>query len=280
MIPERPGRRNGEFYGSLIAFCFSIMPAFAIVDDMSTRHFVDICIAVACAATLLVSGCDEKPAPKKAPASPAGASNPSKKVEVGKNVFLEIQGDKRRVVVNAYVCFREGMLEQLMCRTQTKEHEAILAADMDARTIHKALLVTGAEAGSPVQFEPKFQPPRGTTIKVSLQYQDKGKTVTVPAQKWVRNAKTGKELAVDWVFAGSHLFTDPNDKTPPIYAANDGDVICVSNFDTAMLDLPINSPKDWSDRAFEAYTERIPPLETPVLVILEPVLDAKKNTSR
>lgn len=248
---------------------------------MSTRLFAAICIAAATTVTLLVSGCDEKQSPKKAPASRTVASGPSKKVEVDKNVFLEIQGDKRRVLVNAYVCFREGMLEQLMCRTQTKEHEAILAADMDARTIHKALIVTGAEAGSPVQFTPKFQPPRGTTIKVSLQYQDKGKTITVPAQKWVRNAKTGKELAVDWVFAGSRFIDDPSDKTmPPIYAANDGDVICVSNFDTAMLDLPINSPKDWSDRAFEAYTERIPPRETPVLVILEPVLDAKNKTSK
>jgi hypothetical protein len=229
---------------------------------------------------LLVSGCDEKQPPKKTSASPTVAAVPSKKVEVGKNVFLEIQGDKRRVLINAYVCFREGMLEQLLCRTQTKEHEAILAADMDARTIHKALLVTGAEAGSPVQFTPKFQAPHGSTVKVTLQYQDKGKTVTVPALKWVRNAKTGKELDVDWVFAGSRLIEDPTDKTtPPIYAANDGDVICVSNFETALLDLPINSPKDWSDRAFEAYTERIPALETPVLVILEPVLDTK-NKSR
>ena len=43
-----------------------------------------------------------------------------------------------------------------------------------------------------------------------------------------------------------------------------------------MLDLPINSSKDNDDLAFEAHTERIPDLETPVLVILEPVLAAKK----
>ena len=68
-------------------------------------------------------------------------------------------------------------------------------------------------------------------------------------------------------------FIDKN--TPPSYAANGGDVICVSNFPDAMLDLPINSPKDNSDLNFEAWTERIPPLKTPVLVILEPEVEKK-----
>src|SRR4029077_14227113 len=104
------------------------------------------------------------------------------------------------------------------------------------------------------------------------------KNVRVPAQDWIRNVKTKKILDSDWVFAGSVLFEDPTEpKKKPFYAANDGDVICISNFDSAMLDLPINSSKDNDDLMFEAYTERIPALETPVLVILEPVLKGKKK---
>ena len=95
----------------------------------------------------------------------------------------------------------------------------------------------------------------------------------LPASEWIRNIKTKKDLGVDWVFAGSYLIPDTLDATKkPFYAANDGDVICVSNFDTALLDLPIDSGKDNDDLAFEAHTDRIPALETPVLVILEPVL--------
>lgn len=196
-----------------------------------------------------------------------------KKAELGKNVYLETEGKKRRVLVQAYVCLRQGQLEQLLTRKRGKEHEAILAADIDARTIHLALVAAGAEPGHPVRFQPKFEPPAGTTIKVFLEYQEKGKTVRVPAQKWVRNAKTKKDLDLDWVFAGSVLFPDPTDKTkPPYYMANDGDVICVSNFDTALLDLPISSSRDNDDLAFEAHTERIPDRETPVTIILEPVL--------
>lgn len=201
-----------------------------------------------------------------------------KKVDVAKNVWLEIEGDKRRVVVQAVVCRRQDLLEQFLCRKMTKEHEAILAADIDAAKVHFALTLAGAEAGSPVKYNPKYEPARGAVIKVYVQYQDNGKTVKVPAQNWVRNAKTKKQLEADWVFAGSVLFANRLDpKAPPYYAANDGDVICLANFDSAMLDLPVASSKDNDDLLFEAWTERIPALETPVLVILEPVLPAKKK---
>jgi len=199
-------------------------------------------------------------------------------VQVGKNVSLEVNGDSRRVLINAVVCFRMGMLEQFLCRAGTKEHESILAADIDARQVHAALIAAGAEPGSPVKFRPEYAPARGTVIKVFVQYEDKGKTIKVPAQHWVRNLKTRKELQHDWVFAGSLLFENQNDpKAPPLYAANDGDVICVANFESAMLDLPISSSADNEDLDFEAFTERIPPEGTNVMVILEPVLPKKKS---
>jgi hypothetical protein len=206
----------------------------------------------------------------------SNAQDGIKKIPVGNNVVVEIEGKQKRVVVSAYVCLRQGMLEQLLTRKRTKEHEAILAVDADARNIHTALLYAGAQPGSPVKFRPKFTAPTGGEVKITLQYQEKGKTVRVPAQQWVRNVKTKKDLDTDWVFAGSVLIPDPIDKKKqPYYGANDGDLICISNFDTAMLDVPFNSPKDNDDLAFEAHTDRIPPLETPVLVILEPV-PAKK----
>ena len=201
----------------------------------------------------------------------------AKKVLVAQNIFLEVRGKARRVLVSAEVCLREGQLELLMCRKQSKEHESILTADVDARKIHEALLLTGATEGSPVQYAPKYRPASGTKIRVSLQYMDKdNKLVTVPARSWVKNMNTGKELDTDWVFAGSRLVDNPLDPGKKRYLANDGDLICVSNFETALLDLPIKSPKDNADLVFVAFTERIPPLETKVVVILEPVLEDKK----
>ncbi len=201
----------------------------------------------------------------------------AKKVELKKNIFIETQGDKRRVLVNAYVCNRKTILEQLLTRKGGKEHEAILAADIDARDLHTVLTVAGAEPGSTVVYRPKFMPPTGTTVKIFLEYEKDGKKVRVRAQEWIRNIKTKKELHTDWVFAGSRLIPDPFDKTKkPVYAANFGDVICISNFDSALLDVPFDSPKDNDDLAFEAHTERIPAEKTAVLVILEPVIEKKK----
>ena len=200
-------------------------------------------------------------------------------LNANKTLFLEtLPGGGKRILIEAAVCQRDVPLELLMCRKPSKEHEAILHAEVDAREIHAALLVAGAKPGAVVQYQPKFVPPSGTRIKITLQYEKKpGQIVTVDAKKWVRNVKTRKALDVDWVFAGSQFFQDPDDKTrPPYYMANSGDVITVSNFTDAMLDLPIDSSKDNNDLSFECFTERIPEKGTKVTMILEPVLEKKK----
>jgi hypothetical protein len=201
---------------------------------------------------------------------------PAKKVAVGRHVFVEVESKKVvRVVVEASVCLRTGILEHLLTRRHGKEHEAILAADIDARDLHTALLLAGAVPGQPVAFRPIETPPSGTAVKISLAYKTKeGKDVKVPAQQWIRHIKTKKDLEPDWVFAGSGIFVDRVDPANVQYLANDGDVICVANFKTALLDVPILSSAN--DNAYEAHTERIPPVETPVLVILEPVRAKKK----
>ena len=124
---------------------------------------------------------------------------------------------------------------------------------------------------------PSYDPALLVVDEVQVPIQLNGKVKTVPAQQWVRDRQSRKELEYDWVFAGSILLDNVFEKGgPPFYGANGGDVICVSNFEDAMLDLPINSSKDNADLAFGAWTERIPPLETKVVVILEPVPGFKK----
>lgn len=195
-----------------------------------------------------------------------------RKVLVGPNVWLEVAGTQRRVIVSAEVCLRQGALEVLLCRKNSKEHESILSADVDGRTIHEALNLAGAHEGAPVQFVPNYKAATGTPIKVFVQYQDQGRLKKVDARSWIRQAKTGKELASDWVFAGSRLIPNQLEKNkPPIYLANtDGYFIGVSNFETALLDIPIVSPKDDADRLYEAWTDRIPAEGTKCVVILEP----------
>jgi hypothetical protein len=255
--------------------------------DTRTSSLLLALLALALTSVSLMSGCEgASPREETQPKSKTGDKDKptvskaeSKKTEISKNVFLEVLPDKkRRVLLNAEVCLREGQLEQLLCRRHTKEHEAILTADVDARMIHAGLITAGAKEGSPVRFVPEYRPASGTTIKVSVQYKDKEKLVTEPAQSWIKRARDNKPLESDWVFAGSRVVTNPLDPDgKKHYLANDGDVICVSNFETALLDLPIKSPKDNADLAFVANTERIPPIGTQVVVILEPVVEPKKD---
>jgi hypothetical protein len=242
------------------------------MTDMNTfHHFRWLFISTVLG---LLAGCSVDEEPSKPAAKPAE----TKKVKAGKNVTVEIQGDKRRVLIDAVVCLREGQLEMLMCRRQTKEHEAVLAAEVDARDIHKALVLAGAEPGSPVQFAPKFKPASGPVIKVTLQYEDKGKVVTVPGQKWVRNAKTKKDMDLDWVFAGSRFVPNEEDRSKPdYYLANEGDLLCLCNLESALMDLPVESPKALAERFYEANTDNIPERDTKVTVILEPVVEKKKK---
>ena len=235
--------------------------------------------AVCCVALLAaLAGCDDSTdragKPDAKPKAPEG-----KKVRVGDNVHLEIVGTRRRVLIAAEVCLRKGPLEQLLTRKNKKEHEAILSADLDARKIHEALILANAKEGEPVRYAPKFRPASGTAIKITLVYTDaKGVKKSVDARSWLKNAKTNKELDCDWVFAGSMLVENPLDKTAPkTYLANEGDVICVSNFDSALLDVPIKSSKDDADRGYVAWEDRIPPVGTEVTVILEPVIAEKKK---
>lgn len=227
----------------------------------------------------------QEKSPAKADPAPKSPDQPvpSKKVSLGKSVWFETEGDRRRVLVAATVCLREGGLECFLCRTQTKEYESILATDADAQVIHAGLLAAGAKPGSPVQYVEKkgevvIVPPTGSRIKIAVQYEDKGKLVTVPAQQWILNAKTKKDLEDEWVFAGSRLLSHPEDENKkPVYAAtSDGSYICVYNMPYAMLDLPVNNPnKDPEIRELQPHTDRIPPLQTKVMLILEPEHDAK-----
>jgi hypothetical protein len=205
---------------------------------------------------------DEPPAPKR--------------TMLKDNLFLEVQGDKRRVIVVSRVVLREGQLEGLLCRDGTKQHEYIVATPVDARDIHTALLAANGKPGTPVQFQPKYVPASGSVIKVTLQYQKDGKLMTARGQDWIRDVKAGKAMEADWVFAGSRFVPNSEEPNkPPIYLANQGDYICVCNMESAMLDLPVRSPKSLDMRVYDAFTERIPPKDTKVEIIFEVVPEKK-----
>ena len=276
----------------------------------------------------------------------ADEDDDSSAVPLNKSGTVLIDKQNGRLLLKTEVCLREGVLEMLLCTSQTKEHESIVTIDAKAQVIHAGLLALGAKPGSPVQFQPQFRPPRGQQIAIFMNWVDEnGKSHRERAQTWIRHrtfryfeeplktVPTGVvldvgdnslrydkmnelllwygtmskekreellkmssdeayqkvihkmfrdsqpiEMKADFVFAGSG-FSKLDDGTV-YYKAEGGSVICVANFSDAMIDVDIkSSASDAAGRSFEPYTERIPPLDTPVTIELIPVPKKKAEDS-
>lgn len=202
--------------------------------------------------------------------SPAAALDPpagAKQLDPKAPVWI----DEARtcVMVDGKVVLREGVLEMFACPAGTKEHEAVVAVDTKAYLVHTGLLLVGAEEGTPVRFQPEYKPPTGTEIEVRIEWTADGKPQKARAQDWVRNADTKKAMDLPFVFAGSGFWTDP-DSGKQHYLADAGDFICVSNFGSAMLDVPAPSSASNTELWFEPFTERIPEVGTEVRLVLTP----------
>ena len=262
-------------------------------------------------------------------------------------VLLDVPN--RRVFAKTAVCFTEGVLEMLLCLTQTKEHESILVFDGKAHTIHAGLLALGLKEGKPSSYDLEsdvYTPASGSKLDVFLHWKDKeGKLHREPAQSWCRNSRfryyeepfetlpadlkldpdgklryddmnkvlfwygpmseaqrdaalklsadenfqkaihrfheesQPKQLAADFIFVGSGFVNDPEHGEQ--YLAEGGYVICVANFAAAMIDLSIESSASGNENlTYEAWTERIPPRGSEVLVEIVPRPAEKKETAQ
>lgn len=177
---------------------------------------------------------------------------------------------RQELVVGGTIALSEGAIEVFACPQKSKEHESIVATRCPARLVHAGLLALGLEPGSPVSFDPQYRSAKGPPVSVRVRWQDAdGRLQERPAQELIRSTKTGRQLEADWVFAGSAFWRDPADDTEH-YQADGGDMICVSNFSTAMLDLPIESSESNAALMFEAFAGRVPPRGTDVELILAP----------
>jgi uncharacterized repeat protein (TIGR01451 family) len=211
---------------------------------------------------------------------PPLVENPNDLTRLHPKYPVWIDRKNKRVVVQGAVCSRECPLELFACLRTSKDYESVVAVPGKASLVHAGLLAAGAEPGSPVQFRPTYTPARGSEIEVTVVWKDeKGNRQTARAQDWVREVKTKKAMSHPWVFGGSRILKDQETGEKAYYADLTGELICVSNFPSAMLDLPIESTSSDAELVFEAFTERIPPRGTPVTLILTPKLKKERRTT-
>lgn len=271
-------RKPTEFLSRLpssVAVLLLLGGAVAVSAQLTTPPLPQSPAVGGTAAANDVEGSDPEPAPEgliepadvvaRAFGDPPGAKR------LNRDGRLWVDRQSKRVIVDGYVAMTEGPLEMLACPTRTKEHESVVGVLAQSREMHAALLAIGAQQGTPVQFLPEFVPATGQRIRIWIMWRDpQGKIQRTDARRWVQYTGRDKHLEMDWVFAGSSFWTDPADgKT--YYQADAGDMICVSNFSTALLDLPVASSQETGQLQFSAYTSRIPKQLTPVRLVLMPI---------
>lgn len=188
---------------------------------------------------------------------------------------LTVDPSDGQIVLSAEVCLRSGSLELLVCKAGTKEYESIMRTEAQAAHLHAALLMLGLSPGKPAEWsgdtdEARFLPPRGADLEITLRWLDRdGSVRESAAERWLAT-EDKTPLPRRWVFVGSEILRDGR-----YWADVDGDVISVANFPSAAIDVPFESTTDNPLLLYEADTERIPPVGTPVEVIIEPVEGAE-----
>lgn len=165
------------------------------------------------------------------------------------------------VEVDARVVLRQGPLELLACSPQTREHESIFV--VTARPIHvfQAMGLIGLEAGRPVRYdEPadRLLPAQGEPLDIRIRWEEKLGRHTVSARKLLLTLPGGRPPeSLHWVFAGSRRMGEGG-----FGADLDGTVICVVDFDTALISLRDLHSADNELLWLAANPDAIPPVGT------------------
>ena len=190
-------------------------------------------------------------------------------VPLNKKKTIWIEPMKKIVVASGMICLTEGQLEMFACTHGTKEHESIITLHCKAFEIHTGLLAIGAKPGKPVVWDPKYVSASGDEIEIDVHWLDKkGNPQKADAKEWIRNTKTKKKMTEPWVFAGSSFYKDER-TGEKFYMAEGGEVVCLSNFSTAMLDINVESSAVNAGLLFEAFHKKIPPLKTHVRLVFK-----------
>ncbi len=195
------------------------------------------------------------------------------------------------VFADTVVCQDEGFLEQLVCLSGTREHEAILSLASRPRDLHAALLLVGAEPGSTGSWRQEPGPdgaittlvtqPSGAFVTIAVRWTDaSGMERESRLHEWVLDINSGRVMPDGpFVFAGSMLHDVPErddsgeltGQVRTVYAADlGGSVVGLVTFGDEVIAWREVVPDqvDAAAAVWVADPSAIPPLGTPVELVL------------
>jgi hypothetical protein len=201
--------------------------------------------------------------------SPGGTPQPSpatagKRVEYAPGITIDYTVPQ--VEIASTVALREGLLELLLCAKGTKEHESILVTTAKPRQVYEAIGLIGVTPGQPPQFDPQTKTAvaaSGDPVVIEIRTAGDAGSQTVPAHEWVMNAADKSPAKPqNWTFQGSRREGDT------FMADEDGTIVCVVDFDSALVGLAEPHSSSNAELWAAANTAKVPPIGTACTVII------------
>jgi hypothetical protein len=204
------------------------------------------------------------------------------RIITSKDGLMSVDLRKRQVVLKAEVCLQDDhqYLEFLLSGWGDKTHESLLHTRVKGRQIHFAMLLLGLRPGKAAEWiyidEDRSAniPPRGGACTMRIRYTDKqGKPHEVDARDWMLSAP-GQETAPPekFIFVGSRVLADGS-----YWADQDGELVSVANFRSAVFDVPFESTSSDQHLLFMANRDKMQPRGTAVELVIKPVEGAEKT---
>ncbi|GAA5484111.1 YdjY domain-containing protein [Haloferula sargassicola] len=212
------------------------------------------------------------PAPDQtvAPAEPAIEKLPDGRMKLGR---IEFDPETRSIRFPAWVNQKEGLLEFLIVHKNGKVHESLLATEISAVNLNIALKLLHYKASRELyqkvkddgslssEFESATDEEKtGSRLKILLQA---GTGEPVPANEWISHLPTEKTMPADpWIYGGSFI------NQGRFMAESSGDLFAIFLSNSSLVNF---SGKDnLDDEVWLPHPTRVPELETPVTVIIQP----------
>jgi len=260
------------------------------------RKQISVGLTLWAAAMMVAIGEPAQPTP-----APGDAKNPGFEVTTTevKMPGVTINRATREVSIDAEVCLQSGILEYVVCRPDTFDHESIFTTNAKPELVHAALLLCGLKPtpqlpGMHDLWCEKAMKQEQSRVKIEVEWEEKGVQKRVNLTSLLRNRqdlivdtgvvaseKQEKEPQVQdaWIFAGSFLYVS-KESGKRFYAANSSGIlvgIWPNPSTVIQYGLASGDPYKGKHLGLEIYEERVPKLETKVkLVFSRHVLPIKK----
>lgn len=187
---------------------------------------------------------------------------------------ISVDTSKREVYLDATVSLRRGILEYLICRKHTFEHESVFATDARPAMLHTALLLIAAE---PYAYSPsddwtdQVREHPAAFLDIEVEFDIGGTSHRRQLSQFAHNRERQDGRVSDrWAFTGSIFFESDGKE---YYAADStGGVIGLTPKGASVVQYAERSgvPYHGEDQGLECNADNIPPAGTAVRVIFRP----------